>query len=201
MNEDMVRLEFFQQFEELRATAHHIDVVQARLDRLAEVKRDSWEQLLTTVARMYRQKRLTTAQLLAFSRDMHHSYGPGYSKVWDRNVPVPMRKIRHVVAREERIALERATTHWAGTWPVDGRDPVPSPGVSVVYVLFDRDGIAAYIGSTEFFRSRMKSHNRNHPGVFDRWVLYVCDDREGAYDLEVQLLRAKLPYLNRRASR
>lgn len=201
MNEDMIRLESFQQFDDLAATAMHIDVVQSRLDRLEEVKRESWEQLLTTVARLHRQGRLTTAQLLAFSREMHHSYGPGYSRVWDRNIAIPVKKLRHVVAREERAALDRARPHWSGTWPLSEHDLAPSIGVSGVYVLFDRDGVPAYIGSSETFRSRMHAHKRNFSGVFDRWVFYVCEDREAAYELEVRLLREKLPYLNKKAGR
>lgn len=201
MTDEMFRLESFQQFDELISTATHIDVVQSRLDRLEEVKRESWEQLLTTVARLHRQGRLSTAQLLAFSREMHDSYGPGYSRVWDRNIAIPVKKLRHVVAREERAALDRARPHWSGAWPLSEHDPAPSFGVPGVYVLFDRDGVPAYIGSTETFRPRMTVHKRNHPGAFDRWVFYVCEDREAAYELEVRLLREKLPYLNKKASR
>lgn len=200
-DEDVIKMESFLQFEELRDTAAHINIIQAKLYRLEQAKRDSWEQLLTAAARMHRRGDLTSAQLLAFQRDMRASYGPGLAAVWNRNISIPLNKLRHVVAHEERIAEERNRTHWHGSWPVDGRDPVPSAGMPVVYVLLDGDGVPAYIGSTDFFRSRMKSHNRNHPGVFDRWVLYVCDDREAAYDLEVQLLRQKLPYLNKRAGR
>ncbi len=194
-------MEAFLAFEQLAATASHIDLVQAKLDKLATVKADSWEQILIAAARLYRSDGLTTAHLLQLHRDMKLSYGGGFTKVWNRVMPIQSNQLPHVAARDRRIAEEQRRQSWYGTFPLDGSYTVPSKGVSCVYILFDRADVPAYIGSTEQFRTRMGSHRRERPGAFLRWICYTCESREAAYQLEEKLLRENLPYLNRKASR
>lgn len=194
-------METFLEFDELRATAGHIDLVQSKLDRLLVAKQDSWAQLLTAAARMYATGRLTTAHLVQLHREMKLSYGPGFSRTWDRNMPVRSNKLPHVAARERRIAEEQSRRSWYGTFPLDGSYTVPSKGVSCVYILFDKEDVPAYIGSTEQFRTRMGNHRRDRPGIFVRWICYTCENREAAYLLEEKLLGENLPYLNQKATR
>jgi hypothetical protein len=193
-------MESFIAFEDLRATAGHIDLVQSKLDKLHAVRGDSWAQILTAVARMYRANEVNTTQLQQFHRDMRHSYGPGFSKIWDKHIPVSSNRLHHVAARDRRVDAQRGMQSWSGTFPF-GDQNVPMDTIAVVYVLFDRSNVPAYVGSSEQFKTRAKAHLRTHPDVFAYWTAYRCDDREAAYVLEVRLLRENLPYLNRKASR
>lgn len=194
-------MEAFLAFEDLAATAGHIDLVQAKLDKLTAVKEDAWAQVLTAAARLYRADELTTAHLLQLHRDMKLSYGPGFTCLWNRVIPVKSSQLPHFAARERRIAEERARQSWHGTFPLDGSYSVPSKGVACVYILFDKTDVPAYIGSTEQFRTRMGNHRRERPDIFVRWVCYTCENREAAYELEVRLLAENLPYLNRKVGR
>lgn len=194
-------MEAFLAFEDLAATAGHIDLVQAKLDKLAAVKEDAWEQVLTAAARLYRSDQLTTAHMLQLHRDMKLSYGPGFTRIWNRVMPVKSSQLPHFAARERRIAEERERDRWYGTFPLDGNYQVPSKGVAVVYVLFDKVDVPAYVGSTDQFRTRMGSHRRDRPDIFARWVAFTCESRDAAYQLEVRLLAENLPYLNRKVGR
>lgn len=195
-------MEAFLAFEQLAATAGHIDLVQSKLEKLRDARDDSWAQLLTMVARQYLAGEVNSTQLQQFYRDMRESYGPGWTRVWDAQMPksVSGNRLAHVAARDRRIAEQRNTPSWSGEFPIDAQD-APLAGISVVYVLFDKTGVPAYIGSTQTFRERMKAHRSIRPKHFARWIAYRCDDREAAYELEVRLLRENLPYLNRKASR
>ncbi len=194
-------MESFLAFDDLRATAGHIDLVQSKVDRLMAVREDSWRQLLTAVGRLYRDGTVSAVHLLQFHRDMRHAYGAGFTKVWDSCIDIRSSKLRWVVEREQRVAAQRDVASWWGTFPVDGNYDFPEKTIAVVYVLFDFMDVPAYVGSTDQFKERMKAHKRERPGMFARWVAYPCEDREAAYQLEEQLLRANLPYLNRKVTR
>lgn len=193
-------MESFLAFDGLAATAGHIDLIQSKLEKLQDARDDSWAQLLTMVARKYRAEEINSTQLQQFYRDMRESYGPGWTRVWNAHMPVTGNRLAHVAARDRRIAEQRKTPSWSGVFPINDQE-APLAGISVVYVLFDKAGVPAYIGSTATFRERMKAHRSIRPKLFVRWIAYRCDDREAAYELEVRLLRENLPYLNRKVGR
>lgn len=189
----------FRRIGRLAATAGHIDTVQATLDRLNAVKRESWEQLLTTVSRMYRAGELTPEELLELQLEMRSSFGTGYGKVWDSVMPVPCQKVRHIVERRRRNTPNGPLGSWFGTFPIETQ-PAPTQGESVVYVLFDEYNEPCYVGSTEVFRTRMADHRASKPGLRS-WTAYPCRDRDHAYELEVQLLNEHKPRMNKRRGR
>lgn len=185
---------------ELQATAHHIAAVQAKLDALEAAKGDSWSQILTRAADLYRRGRLTEVDLYGLLSDMRDSFGSGFGKVWDAHIPVSWRRIQTAVERLQRITPNGPEGSWHGTFPIGPNDPYPPYGMPVVYVLFDGTNEPVYVGSTEGFRSRMAPHVREKPGL-TRWAAYPCRDREHAYEVEDRVLREHLPHLNRKASR
>lgn len=210
MDTQIRSLEAFRKHPELLATASHIVNVQAKLDRLAEAKRDSWAQILAAAKRLYAQRRFGDQDLIDLLADMKESYGVGYTKFWDAHMP---RDIRHarIHAEAQRITYWRtsdsvnqpngpAAGTWVGTFPLTVEQPTPRWGISVVYVLFDEMNQPAYVGSTEDFRVRVKTHQRDKPGLV-RWMAYACDDREAAYRLEDRLLREHMPHMNKRRGR
>lgn len=100
-------------------------------------------------------------------------------------------------ARDRRLA--RAVPNgpsghsWVGTAPLGRLVPIPSYGMSVVYVLYDALGEPIYLGSTEYFQVRLETHLREGKPVAS-WMAYPCPNRAAAYELEDHLLAThKLP--------
>lgn len=202
-------LDAFRRYPELAATAGHIVNVQNKLDRLGDVKRDSWAQLLAAVHRLF-EVCLSEEDLMDFLDEMGASYGVGYTRFWDAHMPKHLSYVR-VRSEAQRIRYWReeydrnrpngpASNTWAGTWPVTRDQPTPRAFLPVVYVLFDGANEPAYVGSTEDFRTRMKVHQREKPGLA-RWMAYRCADREGAYVLEDKLLKEHKPRMNKKRGR
>jgi hypothetical protein len=190
----------FKELEELAATGQHIELIQRKIDQLLAARLDAWEQVLTRVDQLYGSGGLTAAELHRLGRDMGLSFGTGFTKVWDRVVRVPVKMLQHAEARERQAVVD-ALPSWSGAFPVDYDEPRPGPGVAVAYVLFDAEGVPAYIGSTDHFLTRMGWHRRERPTAFARWIAYRCADREAAYELEAKLHEQKLPYLNKKVGR
>lgn len=201
-------LEAFRAEPELQATASHIVTLQRKLDRLEVLKRDAWAQLLASVYRQY-EDHLCEDDLMDLLDDMGASFGKGYTLFWDQHMPAHL-AFRKVQAEANRIRQWKAhgRAHapnapagtWAGTIPCGADQPTPRRGTAVVYVLFDATNEPAYVGSTEDFRTRMKTHRREKPGLV-RWMAYRCTDREAAYVLEDRLLKEHKPRLNRKRGR
>jgi len=184
---------------ELQASASHVQAVQRTLDRLHEVREQSWAQLLAEVSRLYRAGELDVEDLLVLAAEMKQSYGPGYTKAWDRSAPVAALKIRHKVDEARRNRPNAAHGSWSGTLPILDQ-AAPPPGQSVVYVLFDECNNPVYVGSTETFRDRINDHRKEKGGLAS-WTAFPCRDREHAFDLEVSLLRQYKPRLNKKVGR
>jgi hypothetical protein len=84
---------------------------------------------------------------------------------------------------------------WAGTWPLSRGAAVPPNRASVVYTLFE-DGAPIYIGVTDLFRERMKSHQRGCK-KWTSWTAVFFPDRAAADRAEVSLISKVRPPLNR----
>jgi hypothetical protein len=89
---------------------------------------------------------------------------------------------------------------WRGPFPLRDTEHRPRAGVNVVYALYDRQDEPCYVGSTGDFRARLRAHKADGKR-FTTWAAWPCKDREEAYQREVQLLRASMPYLNRKVAR
>lgn len=188
-------MEAFLELEELHATARHIELVSAKLEKLTRAHADSWSQVLTAAARMYNNEQLTEAHLVRFFDDMKANYGPGFTAVWNAHMPIPASRVPWC----RRDVPNGPLGSWVGEIPV-GEGPCPPAGVAVVYVLFDGANEPVYVGSTDDFRGRMGQHRKSKPEAV-RWTAYRCRDREHAYEVEVQLLRQHMPRMNKRAGR
>jgi predicted GIY-YIG superfamily endonuclease len=197
---------------ELRATAQHLALVQRKLTKLEQAKEDGWDQMLTALARLVRACRPTPqeADLLPMLNQMRDSYGSGYARLWDRHLAprFPARGIRSTVAAHEQIRrrMERNLPNgptpgtWVGEVPSTWVDPQPQEYQAVVYILFDALNAPVYVGSTDNFPVRLKTHVRQKPGIA-RWTAYLCEDREAAYRLEDKVLKERMPNLNKRRGR
>lgn len=195
----------FQLFPEFSATAGHIAVLQAKLDQLQTVKADSWEQLILAVSRRHQAGGLSLDELYELCVEMQQSYGPGFTKIWNRLAPMAYSRLRAVVYENRRREVLKWDTRpngpngsWFGRFPLEM--PYPRVGVAVVYVLFDETNEPCYVGSTEEFRVRMNAHLKEKLGLA-AWVAYPCRDREHAYELEVDLLHQHKPRMNKKAGR
>lgn len=90
---------------------------------------------------------------------------------------------------------------WVGLIPLLGNAYAPADGTAVVYCLIDRDGRLAYLGSTGCLRTRLDAHSRRFGSLIVAWEAFPMEDRETAYWIEAEMLRAcrgKAFYLNRR---
>lgn len=199
----------FLRHTDLEATAAHIVGVQRKIERLEQVKRDSWAQLLMAVKRAY-DEYLDEEDLCHFLEDMKLSYGPGFGTFWDQNMPreLSYSRVRHAAAKQRhwRKKYEAnqpngpAAGTWVGTFPIESDQPMPMWGEAVVYVLFDLNNDPCYVGSTETFTTRLRTHQREKLGLA-RWMAYRCADREDAYRLEDKLLKEHKPHMNKKRGR
>lgn len=189
-------MESFLDLPALAATAQHIDLLDNKIEKLMRARTDSWAQLLTAAARMYRAGELGEDELFQLHNRMRESFGPGFSAVWDQNMPITARRIRQASLNSPN----GPNGSWQGWLPIGEGRPAPPTGMSVVYVLFDAANVPIYVGSTHSFRTRVKAHRREKPEAHS-WTAYRCRDREHAYQLEEQLLAEHKPRLNKKSSR
>lgn len=189
-------MEAFLEHDSLRATAQHIGLLDAKIEKLSRARSDSWAQLLTAAARLYAAGETDEFDLVALYDSMKTSYGAGFSVVWDQHLPVEAGRMQFI----RMSAPNGPMGSWAGEVPLGPRDPAPPTGIAVVYVLFDAANDPIYVGSTGKFRQRLSSHRKEKSGI-RRWAAYRCRSREHAYELEDQLLKQHKPRMNRKASR
>ena len=183
----------FLDIEELQATAHHIGILNEKIQTLVRLHDEAWEQLLTSAARRYATGDLGPLDMAEMFDAMRLTYGNGFTEIWNRCMPVGSGRVKYW-----RECLPNGPNGtWFGQAPPGANDPVPPNGVPVVYVLFAASNEPVYVGSTEVFRKRLAWHTRDKPGI-RQWTAYRCTSREAAYQLEEQLLREHLLPLNRK---
>jgi predicted GIY-YIG superfamily endonuclease len=194
--------------DEMAATAQHIELLNRKVNQLQEARISSWDQLLTRLGYAYDDGKLTDQDLYRLLYVVADGYGDGFTCMWNRNMPV---EAKFVIGRERtrvaRVEAEKKNPPNGpyGTWcgdmplPYEGA-PVPIKGIAVVYVLYDAFGEPVYHGSTNNFRVRLRAHEKDKPEAV-RWVASRCEDRERAYQVEVNNLLQHLPRLNKKASR
>lgn len=182
------------------ATLGHIEMLQAKIDRLEAARQEAEHQVFHAIGRDFTAGQITTIELTDMYNEVRRICAPGFLNRWNDNVPVNGQQIV-TQARNRRLYGPNGAdkNHWSGHYPLDALDPAPMQGVPVVYVLFN-ETTPVYVGSSHGFRGRLRSHHRNGK-IFDFWIAYPCKDREDAYRLEVELLKQhKLP-LNKRVGR
>ncbi|MFF3665393.1 GIY-YIG nuclease family protein [Microtetraspora malaysiensis] len=195
-------------------TLFHIELIRNKIDKLITVQVNAEQQLLHRAGRDYTAGRLPIESLSVLyqryrdtvwrqegGRRFYFDRAP-FTWVWNINVPIRSDELPHLLRRLERArrnAPNDANGSWSGEYPLDDEAPRPLNGESVVYLLFDTDNVPCYVGSTEYFKSRIQAHGRDKK--FVRWAAYPCADREAAYLLEERLLKEHKPYLNRKVTR
>lgn len=178
------------------ATLQHIQLIQAKEDRLADARRDALTQVLHRIGTEYRAGTITQGQLCTALDAIRPLQMPGRMKMWDEIIGVPWKRVAQL-AKQLPNGPEGS---WVGEYPILAEAPRPIAGIAVVYVLFDQDNEPCYVGSTDKFSVRMAAHVKDGKR-FACWQAHPCKDREHAYRLEDRLLRRHMPYLNRKASR
>ena len=189
-------MDAFLTVEELRATAQHIELLDRKLEKLARARADSWSQMLTRAAQMFRASEIDERELIRLYNAMKGSFGSGFSRVWDQHMPIPANRVKWC----RRDTPNGPMGSWVGEIPLAATDPAPPYGASVVYVLFDGLNDPVYVGSTEAFRTRLGAHQKEKPDAC-RWAAYPCRDRDHAYEVEDRLLKQHKPRMNKRAAR
>lgn len=191
--------------EAARATAAHIERIRAKRDRLEVAQRDAEASLLVSIRRAWESAEIDLEGLYALYNQFRDLSDPGYGKRWNAAMPISHGSLRNahsdlLYRRQPRWQANGSHGSYHGVWPLGENDPRPMNGECVVYVLYDAASRPCYVGSTQGFYYRMKAHWADGK-VFERWVAFVCDDRDAAYKLEDGLLKEHTPYLNRRAAR
>jgi hypothetical protein len=199
----------FRQYADLEATAAHIVGIQGKIERLEQVKRDAWSQLLAGVMRAYAAG-LDEEDLVQLIADMKASFGTGFGLFWNAHMPASLsyQKVRNAAKYKDYWRAQYAHNApngptdgtWVGTFPIGDDQPMPMLGEAVVYVLFDLYNDPCYVGSTDGFGSRLRTHERERLGLA-RWMAYRCADREDAYRLEDRLLKEHMPHMNKKRGR
>lgn len=182
-------------------TLQHIELLRTKITSLTDAQESAEEQVIHRAASDYKAGRLSIEDLFALYNWIRPRTVGGILRRW--NGPMPReawsQSIRHTVNRR-KVHQPDPDGAWRGTYPFDRSVRYPSPGVSVVYVLFDDTNEPCYVGSTKDFKARVDAHYRGGKH-FVRWMAHPCTDREAAFELEARLLRERLPYLNKRAGR
>jgi hypothetical protein len=180
----------------IAATLQHIMLTKEREERIAEARRNAEDQMLYRIGVAHRTGQIDDVQLFEAYKAYKALGITGRMYRWDAHVDIPWKRMQHL--RSSFPNGPEGT--WVGDWPVLEGAQRPRPGISVVYVLFGADNEPCYVGSSRNFVNRMRDHHRDGK-QFVRWQAYRCRDREHAYELEVRLLKERMPHLNRRAGR
>jgi len=165
-----------------------------------------WHEIMSSVRAEFDAGRLNRDDLLDMMEEMRDVYGSGYSTLWAQYMPdgTTALELRTETQRRRWFLANRpngpAPDMWVGTIPECWTAPMPVVGEAVVYMLFDADGEPVYAGSSGTFRTRLKTHLRDKPGIVS-WTAVLCDNREDAYQREDEILKLRLPKYNRKASR
>lgn len=186
----------------LAATLDHLALIRGKWEKLQAAQIAAEEQLLHRVGRMYEAREIGELQLIALYEAFSAVALPGYTKRWNAAVPLSAKRIPNLRTHLQYL-LQNAPNMpdgtWRGTRPI-GSGPIPVDGIPVVYVLYDAENGPCYVGSSEKFRARLQSHERDDK-PFVRWSASRCSDREAAYQIEDRLLAEFKPYLNKRRGR
>lgn len=180
----------------LRATAHHVGLLHERELRLAQARDEAQRQMFHRIGSAHRCGEISDRELIAIHKCVHAAAVPGSRKHWDANIDVSWLKMRFL----EGKLPNGPEGSWVGLNPCGSKEPAPTQGVAVVYVLFGPDNEPCYVGSTDNFRQRIKAHVQDGKD-FASWQAHPCRDRWHAYEVEDRVLRQHMPYLNRRAGR
>lgn len=212
------------------ATEQHIGFLADKRARLHERQREAEEQLVLTLARDLAAGHIDLVELQTVYERLrgpgkNPQWTPGFpTKIWAAYLP-DIRTLKSEIIRAERERSWRQayisspqtwsgfvdftisrTTHSddyisvniEGVW-LD-RSEVPPDGYNVAYVLHDESGTPCYVGSTNRFYARLRTHAYRGK-KWQRWQAYKCDSREAAYQLEERFLDRWMPFLNGRRGR
>lgn len=177
-----------------RATLQHIQLLNRRITKLTEAREQAEEQLLHRAAASYRSGEMSLSNLIELYWHYQEAGSPGKSRRWNAHFDLTYQAMGMLPAPNG------PEESWVGEWPLSEGAPCAIRGLAVVYVLFDAENAPCYVGSTGKLRTRLSQHARSGK-QFTYWQAHPCRDREHAYQLEEQLLRQHMPYLNRRAGR
>lgn len=178
------------------ATLQHVEMLHKRQQKLVAMRDEAEHQMLHRLGIDYRAGHVSDSQLAAVFQRLKQLEIPGRSTRWDAHIPHDWAAMGDLF----RWKPNGPNGTFVGEWPLHPRAVAPRGGKSVVYVLFDASNEPCYVGSSCNLRQRLKAHARDGK-VFTSWQAYPCRDREHAYELEVQLLRERMPRLNRKAGR
>jgi hypothetical protein len=188
--------------QQLRASLDRIRLLREKQAALAAAQIEAENQLLHRAGQMLDAGELDVDGLLSLSAALSPVALAGWTKRWDAAISLEaglLPNLRKHLNYQRRNAPNQPDGTWRGTWPLNG-SPVPVSGVPVVYVLHEADGQPCYTGSSDHLMGRLQAHARDGK-PFTWWTASRCADREAAYQLEDQVLRESMPYLNKRRGR
>jgi predicted GIY-YIG superfamily endonuclease len=180
------------------ATIQHMALLSAKVAKLNELRVQAEDQLIARLAADYRAGLIGAAEVYDAFLACKEIKAQGFRDRWNAYMPWEL-NYGSIVWTAVKYAPDD-DGNWRGEWPFTDDTRTPPTGANVVYVLFDARNDPCYVGSSEQFRTRLRSHGYSGK-KFVRWLAYPCADREAAYELEDRLLKQHQPYLNKRASR
>lgn len=182
------------------ATLQHIENLHARAQKLEALRLEAEDQFLHRVGMAWRAGELSRSDLAEIQDRYQQLALVGRSKRWDAAIPVGWGDLSYD-ARMGRVHEPNGPEGtWVGSWPEAAADRMPRNRTPVVYVLFDAANEPIYVGSTGTLRARLKRHAKDGK-PFVAWQAYRAADREAAYQLEVRLLKERMPPMNKKAGR
>lgn len=178
--------------ESTSSTIQHVERLTRKIDQLDETRRDAVAQLVHRIAQEYRSGLVELVDLLAAYDRLKATAGPGWGTAW---LAVELPRRAAIVSLIAALPNGPGGSWWGtGAYP-SADHPMPPPAQSVVYVLYDAANEPCYVGSSEQFRTRLRTHIREGKTV-TYWTAFPCADRDSAYRLEDRLLKQHKPYLN-----
>ncbi|MDT7642885.1 MAG: hypothetical protein QOC83_7179 [Pseudonocardiales bacterium] len=182
--------------EPLRASARHIELIQDKRRRLAEILVFAESQFLAALRREYETGATTWAQL----RDAHGmlaaGHSPGLRARWLDAIPVSPEK---VMCNAKREAAGGARAEWKGHRPLLSGEHYPPTGQCVVYVLFDANHHPIYVSNTTSC-SRRFADDRARGRRWSSWIARAVDSDE-AHEVQARFVRRYRAERNRPKSR
>jgi hypothetical protein len=188
--------------QSIEGSLQHLGLIHAKRQQIEARQVAAEEQVAHRIAVEYRRGSLDRDDVLALYERFRECGSAGFGGRWTAAMPPELSCDRmRALLTSRRFSAPTAANGSDGSWHgqrlISPDDTRPPHGASVVYVLYDEAWKPCYVGSTQYFRLRMKSHVKDGK-AFSFWRAWPCNDRAHAYQREGEMLNEVMPHLNRR---
>lgn len=169
-----------------------LEMIRTEMDRLSATRAVTAEAVLTWTVEAF-ERTGDVDRLRQDAARFRDAYGAGFHKLWTAKGLPHFNRL--LLAKNFYLETPNAgEDRWGGPWPLTDGCHVPPAKTPVVYKLLLDDQMQ-YIGSSINLVSRLGNHGQDKK--FDHWAAFGCPTIEAARRIEIGLIDAYRPPLNR----